>query len=356
MLIRGAICLAVALLCPGCLGPPAVDRGGDDPDVSSAPQDLSIRDLPPDTRTWPDSAWPEASFPGKVTLRVLTANVGNLDEASDGACPTFYKGALCELDLEQIIASKVTQYAPDIVVLNEVWDSDYCQGQTDNNANHVCHDYKSRQPYQQARRLLGSGYTITCDGIAHFDCVGVLAKRFSVKECAAGALCIDGSTTPAHPAACKGMGSITSVSSVHLTLNQTPITVVNGHPLNAYNDKGDPCRLAQYKQIFEVLANGKKNLLMGDMNGDPIRFPSVFPSFVYWNQKVGAAKPFRYHSGPAEGSPPPTTWMNAVTLDYVLSDFAVGVCRTLGKYGGWYRLDYPMYRMDHNGILCDIAF
>ena len=93
---------------------------------------------------------------------------------------------------------------------------------------------------------------------------------------------------------------------------------------------------------------------MGDMNGDAIRFPSVFPSFVYWNKQVGPGRRFRYLSGPAEATPPPPTWMNSVTLDYVLSDFASGTCHTLGKTADKDRLDYPTYRMDHLGIVCDL--
>ena len=304
-----------------------------------------------------DSAPPDLDLTGKIVLRVLTANVGNLDEAEKTTCPAYHKGSQCELSTEKIIAANLASHAPDIVVLNEVWDTARCKGVTEKDSGFVCHAPDKLSVEQQARRYLGDGYTIVCDGIAHFDCIGVRSSRVTLDPtlCAAGKLCLGKAKTPGHPAACAGMGSITSVSSAGVTVDGLGFTVINGHPLNAYNNKGDPCRLAQYKQIFEVLAGGKRNLIMGDMNGDPIRFPSIFPSFVYWNKQVGPGRRFRYLSGPTEASPPPPTWMNSVTLDYVLSDgFASGACRTLGAKADKDRLDHPTYRMDHLGIVCDL--
>ena len=135
---------------------------------------------------------------------------------------------------------------------------------TPKKAGFVCHATDKLSPGQQARRYLGPGYTIVCDGIAHFDCIGVRTSRVTMDPalCAAGKLCLGKSKTPAHPAACAGMGGITSVSSAGVTVEGLGFTVINGHPLNAYNHKGHPCRLAQYKQIFEQLAAGKRNLIM----------------------------------------------------------------------------------------------
>ena len=345
---RQMISLLVAGLCLLLMGCPATPP--EPPDASSLLPDLA-RDATSDT------AQPDLDLTGKIVLRVLTANVGNLDEAEKTICPAYHKGSQCELSTEKIIAANLASHDPDIVVLNEVWDTARCQGVIEKDARFVCHAPDKLSVAQQARRYLGAGYTIICDGIAHFDCIGVRTSRVTLDPalCAAGKLCPGKAKTPKHPAACAGMGSITSVSSAGVTIDGLGFTVINGHPLNATNNKGDPCRLAQYKQIFRELANGKRNLIMGDMNGDPIRFPTVFPSFVYWNTEVGPNRRFHYLSGPAEASPPPPTWMNSVTLDYVLSDgFATGTCQTLGKKADKDRLDHPSYRMDHLGIVCDL--
>ena len=342
-----ATLLGCLLSLAACQGTPGVSADAAAPDLAA--------DLPrPDVAG--DLPSPDMDLSGKIVVRVLTANVGNLDEAEKTTCPAYHKGSQCELSLEKIIAGNIARHAPDIVVLNEVWDSNLCKGVSEKNAGFVCHAPDKLSPAQQARRYLGPGYTIVCDGIAHFDCIGVKTKRVTLdpKLCPAGGLCLGKAETPAHPAACKGMGSITSVSSAGVIVDGLTFTVVNGHPKNAYNNAQDPCRHAQYKQMFETLAAGKRNLLMGDMNGDAIRFPTGFPSFVYWNTQVGAGKRFRYHSGPAEATPPPPTWMNSVTLDYVLSDFAQGVCNTLGKKADKDRLDHPKYRMDHLGIVCNL--
>ncbi len=333
----------VCLLLVGC--PDSTPGPGDGPTPGDLSADASV-----------DLGAPDMDLTGKIVLRVLTANVGNLDEAEKTTCPTYHKGSQCELSTEKVIAANIARHAPDVVVLGEVWDTDRCKGKAEKNAGFVCHAPNKLSPVQQARRYLGPGYTIVCDGIAHFDCIGARTSRVTMDPalCAAGKLCLGKSKTPAHPGPCAGIGTITSVSSAGVTVDGLSFTVINGHPLNAINTKGDACRLAQYKQIFEQLAAGKRNLIMGDFNGDPIRFPSVFPSFVYWNTMVGPGKRFRYHSGPAEATPPPPTWMSSVTLDYVLSDFAGGTCHTLGKTADKDRLDHPTYRMDHLGIVCDL--
>ncbi len=343
--------LTLALPLCACHAPPeqhASDAGGAD----LRPSDLRRDELALDRA----ASFVEASAAKGTRLRVLTANVGNLDGVWKRPCPSYYQGAQCELATEKVIAAALAAYKPDIVVLNEVFDADLCAGKGEANPKWICTGYKGRLPYQQVRRYLGPDYTIVCDGIAHYDCIGALTKRFTVKQCAAGTVCLGAATTPAHPAACKGIGSITSVSAAHLNLAGQAITVVNGHPLNAVDYTGDACRHAQYKQIFEQLAIGTRNLIMGDMNGDPIRFPTVFKSFSYWNTKVGKGKRFRYHSGPAEASPPPATWEKFFTLDYVLSDFLQGTCRTLGAQADAHRLDHPIKRMDHLAIVCDLEF
>lgn len=332
---------SAALLCVCCAATacrPAPGSVGADAALDASPS-------PPDTTD------------RRVRLRVLTANVGNLDEAEGGPCPKYHKGTQCDRATERIIAANLALHRPDIVVLNEVWDTARCQGVTEKVAARVCHDPSKLAPYQQARRYLGPGYTIVCDGIAHFDCIAARTARVTLKGCAPGGLCLAGATTPKHPAQCANNGSITSVSSAAVVVESLAFTVVNGHPLNAYNNAGDPCRLAQYQQIFEQLASAPRNLIMGDMNGDALRFPTAFASFIYWNTKVGPARRFRYHSGPAEATPAPPTWMNSVTLDYVLSDFASGTCRTLGHKADKDRLDHPAqptFRMDHLGIVCDL--
>ena len=344
---------AALLLAAACQNPPS-DTSHDARTPDAGLPDLASADAAP-----PDLVGPlvEAGLPDGTHLRVLTANVGNLDGVwkKSTMCPSYYQGAQCEPKTEQVIAKALAAYRPDIVVLNEVFDADLCHGKNEKDPRWICNDHKNRSPYQQVRRYLGPDYTIVCDGIAHYDCIGVRTSRFTVKECAAGKVCMGESQTPVHPAACKGIGSITSVSAAHLTIGGKGITVINGHPLNAVDFTGDACREAQYKQLFEVLADGQRTLIMGDMNGDPIRFPTIFDSFKYWNTRVGVGMRFRYHSGPAESTPPPATFQSFFTLDYVLSDFLVGTCRTLGAVLDSHKLDYPVARMDHLAIVCDLV-
>jgi endonuclease/exonuclease/phosphatase family metal-dependent hydrolase len=141
---------------------------------------------------------------------------------------------------------------------------------------------------------------------------------------------------------------------VDAVVRDQPLTIINAHPINASSTATDPCRLAQYKQIFEDLPGDGPNLLGGDFNMDPYRFPDLFPSAEYWHTVVGEDEPFDAHNAD-DPEQPTTTWLDVATLDYVLSDFGTGTCEVLGVTDGTSRIDGSMEMMDHRAVWCTIS-
>jgi hypothetical protein len=288
-------------------------------------------------------------------LRILQANVGNLDEFWQEGCPSApYHGAQCELAVEQEIRAHIDAIEPDIAFLMEVIDADLCPEESwDGEEGLACTGAPDREPYQQARRLVGDGYTIVCDGIAHYDCVAVRADRIALDQCPAGEVCIGAAITPEHPPDCATNGGITSVSRADAELDGLRFGIVAAHPLNATSTSDDACRLAQYQLAFEVLPGAGPTLVAGDMNLDSYRTPTYYASGRYWHEQVGEGLRFVAHS--VTEVPPTPTWGDFFTLDYVLSDFLVGHdCTVLGAAPGTEPLDGALDRMDHRAVVCDL--
>ena len=288
-------------------------------------------------------------------LRVLQANVGNLDGFWGEGCPSVpYHGSQCELAVEAEIRAHIDAIDPDVAFLQEVIDSDHCPEESwEGEPGLACTGAPDREPYQQARRLIGEGYTIVCDGIAHYDCVAVRSSRIALDQCPTGDVCMGAAVTPPHPPECDGGGGITSVSRVDATLGALRFGIVGAHPLNATSTSDDACRLGQYVQAFEELPGAGPTLVGGDMNLDPYKTPEYYASGAYWHTVVGDGNRFVAHS--AQGDPITPTWGGFFTLDYILSDFLVGAdCVVLGETWGTEPLDGDLDRMDHRAVLCDL--
>lgn len=288
-------------------------------------------------------------------LTVLSANVGTLDEVFDGPCPSVpYHGALCSIEIEATIRARIDEVRPDVAILMEVLDADYCDESTwEGDPDRLCTGAPDRVPYQSIRRLVGDDYTITCDGIAHYDCIAARTERISLEQCPAGELCMGQSTTPPHPPECEHNGGITSVSRADATLGERVFRIVAAHPLNAITTEDDACRHAQYRLAFDELPGVLPTLVAGDMNFDPYRFPDLFPSGEYWHTVVGDGNRFTAHS--VFEDPPVPTWSGVVTLDYVLSDFLVGHdCDIWGETPDTAPIDDDLERVDHDAVWCSL--
>ena len=298
----------------------------------------------------------EAGDAAGLEFVVMTINVGNLDEVNGGPCPSFpYRGGLCSLSQELILTEAIGRIGPDIAILNEVVDARRCTEETwGGDEDRVCTGAPGGSPFQQARRLMGDDYTISCDDIEHFTCVAVRVGRVEVQECEQGGTCLGASETPPHPSECEVLGGHTSVSRVRASFEGRTLNIVAVHPDNALSSEDDPCRFAQYRQVFEDLVDERPALVAGDFNLDPYRYPDLFPSGVFWREHVGFERRFAAHN--AAGDRPVPTFLGVATLDYVLSDFAEGECQVLGESEGTQRIDSPLNTMDHRAVVCSLVW
>jgi endonuclease/exonuclease/phosphatase family metal-dependent hydrolase len=270
-------------------------------------------------------------------LHVVVANVGNLDEAKGGPCPSEpYHGATCSIAQEQAVRANLDRLQPDVIVLLEVLNASAClRAPRTRNPDHVCTHYEARRPYQQVERYVGPGYTSLCNG---FTCV---ATRLAVKGCPGGATCMQALERAPVPEACRPDN--TGVWRAQLQHGGEPLTLVVAHALPAVAPAGDACRAAQLLQAFDDLPAPGRTLVAGDFNTDPYRFPwRVMSSAAVWRDWVGEGRRFEALS---DGEP---SWVGLGRYDYLLTDHGFGACELID-------LDAPLDTFDHRALDCWLA-
>lgn len=299
-------------------------------------------------------------YPGWQSIRVLTANVGNVSLGSRGP----YNNKLSEKDTEDAIAKNIQLLKPDIVFLQELMHPSQCEGWIETDVSKICYGAGTRAEPNQARRLLGNEYSILCSArmrteIGHpvgMECIGVRTSVGTIAGCQLGELC----------QSTDGLDSVGDkcnpefvIMSANVGIQNLSIRLVNAHP-HSHNAS---CRDKALEQVFEgkddipALAEGKYTLIAGDFNFDPFRSNKKPPEV--WQKHVGlfgSGKPFYYHSGVAERNPPYATSFSLFqkkTIDHMISNFARGICATLGETPGTSRIDDGL-GMDHRAILCDL--
>jgi len=292
-------------------------------------------------------------------LRLLTANVGNLSLSCKGA----YNNKLCQLTVEKAIAEHIKTIRPDIIFFQELLHPSQCEDLNEADRNKVCYkkneaDITSYQP----QRLLGKNYSILCaarmrEEIGHplgMECIGVHVDFGSIEGCDRGQICFTSQGLDSPASDCNPefivMSAIVKVGDLRIGL-------INGHP----HSRNKSCQDNSIKQIFEgvngiPLVDTDKIIIAGDFNFDPFRGNNVPKSWQLNVGMFGSGLPFYYHSGLVEHEPPyPTAYFlfQKKTVDHVISNFAWGVCTTLGEAPGTRRIDNGK-GMDHRAVMCDL--
>ena len=280
-----------------------------------------------------ETVYPDSSH----SFSILTANVGNL---SWGCRKVLNK--LCYKDVEKRIAANIQSLNPDIVALQEVLAPWQCSSElrAERDSKMVCADPQEIEP--QIRRLLGKDYTIVCDSRNQFECIGVRVESGEILGCEIGELC--NNTRTNWPIQGCDNGFTISAATIRLSTGLI-FDIVNAHPQST----SSLCRAKMLKQIFSSLEDStplvhqELVLLVGDFNLDPWHDNDV--SAKTWRQIFNSGwkgRRFVYHSGIVEKAPPHITakflWKKK-TVDFVVSNFAKGVCVVLGESPGTQRLD-----------------
>ncbi|CAN5217325.1 hypothetical protein BH11MYX1_BH11MYX1_28570 [soil metagenome] len=288
-------------------------------------------------------------------MRLIQANVGNVALTCHP-----YKFKLCYAATEGRLAASLASHDADVISLQELVTPEQCAAMLETEAARVCFAAHTAKISEQARRLVGEGYTIACDTRSHYECVAVKRTWGAIAGCPDGELCIDAAVTETADAV-PGCDAGFSASAVVIQPRKgTAFRLVDAHPPSG---AAVACRHDTLVKVFEgdaALARGNRSLLSGDFNLDP--FAGNDASEQYFRTWVGAGKAFHYHSGPAEHSPPHITasypqgfgYGGDHTYDHVFSNFASGTCTTLGEAPSTLRLDGGS-GTDHRALLCNLS-
>jgi endonuclease/exonuclease/phosphatase family metal-dependent hydrolase len=277
----------------------------------------------------------KTNYDKSTSFSILSANVGNL---SVGCRKVLNK--LCYKDVEERIAANIKYLSPDIIALQEVLAPWQCKEINETNKNKVCNE---TQLTPQVRRLVGEDYTIACNSRNQFECIAVKRDFGEIIDCPNGETCNKARTAPEIDGCDNGF----TISSVTVKAKTAPtlFDVINFHPQSTSSTcRAKMINAALYGNETAVsIIQEKKVLLLGDFNLDPWRDDDE--SVIAWNtfiQNGWNDSKLEYHSGIAENSPPFFTsflFYKPRALDFIVSNFANGICSTLGESPNTLRLD-----------------
>jgi hypothetical protein len=139
---------------------------------------------------------------------------------------------------------------------------------------------------------------------------------------------------------------------VDLAGGEGEFSVVTLHGSSGLTADDDACRVAQFDQAFVDLgdgapgANGERNLVLGDLNTDPGRYPGIDASAARWNEHITGRFGMHTELGP-DVEP---TYGGLTNIDHVASDSFIGECVHPGLSGIDVVLDAVYF--DHLPVVC----
>lgn len=333
-----------------CACPPPAGRALGDPSGRSKRQDQGNEQSLGIAFDMPDA--------GAGAFSVLAANVGNIDVLRCDSA--LYK--LCDAAQEARITAAIARAKPDVALLSELITPAQCEALADLvDEGHVCHPSRRAQEPDQARRMLGPGYTISCEPRRGYECIAVRVGFASIEGCAEGKVCRGLSRTATPVAGCDDGFTLSAVTA---KFDGTKLDLIVAHPPSGAMPENKQCRAAFLPAALDEagsLRTQPRVILGGDFNMDPYR-KAGDADVAYWRSRVrfeaSASGPaLVMHSGLTENDPP--FWsapLNRQTWDHVLSTGFVGRCLTLGAADGFPALDAPqgeeIHRLDHLAQYC----
>ncbi len=242
---------------------------------------------------------------------------------------------------------------PDLVNFQEIFYTGDCAGIPVNaRTNFVCATWQDGDP-TVVQMVLGADYQIACNLGKPDKCAAVKRSFGSFRGCDAD-LCLDG-LDGSVVNGCGG-GSRVGRGVIDLVAGGS-ITLVNVHGSSGLTAADEDCRVREFDQVFVNLgdgapaASGDLNVIMGDLNTDPVRFASADPSAAHFADLVDGGG---FHFVSDVGEMAPATYQGAVNIDHVVSDRYDGHCWAAGTTDGHPRVTDAVY-FDHEPVVCDVA-
>jgi len=243
---------------------------------------------------------------------------------------------------------------PDIVVFQEIFHPGDCaQIPQDAWPGFVCESWTDGNP-TVAQMVLGPDYQVACNLGKPDKCAAVNKSVGQLRGCD-GDLCLDG----LEGATVDGCGSGSRVGRGIIDLAAGgSVTLVNVHGSSGLSSSDIECRVRQFEQAFVDLgdgapgANGAINVVMGDLNTDPVRFAGTDASATRFLDFVGDGLDFHFVTDDGPGSTP--TYQGIVNIDHVVSDGFKGECGAAGITPGTTPVTEAVY-FDHVPVVCNLS-
>ncbi len=309
----------------------------------------------------------ETPMPPELEFTVVTFNTGTTaslaDESpDDGWTPEqatisdmYYGDGLAWVPAVEAVTRFFADAQPEIVAFQEIFYSGECEMiPAEFYPSFVCETWTAGDP-TVANVVLGAGYQVACNLGKPDKCIAVRRDFGTIRGCDSD-LCLDhldGARVPD----CGG-GSRVGRARVDLVDGGT-ITVVGLQGTSGITVDDMGCRQQQFDQVFvdlgtgdgEPAANGTANIIMGDLNTDPVQFADGDTSAATFSQFVGDGKPFHFVNDVGRTATP--TYALFI-IDNVVSDVFDGQCEVPGVTEGVPAVLADSY-FDHKPLVCHVG-
>lgn len=211
------------------------------------------------------------------------------------------------------------QQSPDIVGFQEIFHAPDCAAvPPEARPGFICDSWQPGDP-TVAQVALGAGYQVVCHLGKNDKCIGV-RKAFGTFAGCDQDLCLDGLDGEAVPDC--GRGARVARGTI-LPADGAPITITQIHGSSGLSTEDVECRVQQFRQAFTGL--GARNIILGDLNIDPIRLYSGDASAKAFLDAATASK-LSFMTEVGEDAAP--TYGGLLNIDHILSDIGKGTCQS----------------------------
>ncbi len=301
--------------------------------------------------------------PAPLEMLVVTFNTGTTtgllhgldgdDYGSDEAdiSDQYYGDGLAWQTNVDLTAQFFAELQPDVVVFQEIFYSGDCMDiPPEFHPGFVCETWQPGDP-TVVEVIMGPDYQIACH-LGRPDKCAAVRKDFGAIVGCDQDFCLEG--LDGVPIAGCGGGSRIGRGVIELPDGQQ-FTLTSVHGTSGQTPDDWDCREQQVEQVFvdfdgEPAANGRRNLVMGDLNTDPYR-AVIDPSASRWLDFVDDDEDFKFISEAGLTATP--TYQGLFNIDHVISEHFVGVgeCEVPGITPGVDPVLDTVY-FDHHPIVC----
>lgn len=267
-----------------------------------------------------------------LSFRAVTFNTGTSegmghDEGPDDGygeeqavvSDEWYGNGLAWEDVVRDTIAFFSEVEADVVGFQEIFYSGECADiPAEARAGFVCEGWQPGDP-TVAQVILGQGWQVACHEGKSDKCLAVRRSFGSFAGCDDD-LCLDG-LDGGEVEGC-GSGSRVGRGVVELAAGGE-LTLVNVHGSSGLSGEDKACRAEQFALAFEELADGDRNLVLGDFNTDPGRWAGIDESAAYL-AAVAEDSPWRFLTDVGDDAEP--TYGGLANIDHVLSDSFTGSC------------------------------